>query len=272
MVLLAAATAGFFTTAVQAQPVSPADRWGFSITPYLWLPTIGGTLNYQAPPGSGGGPEVQVGPVDYLEALRFLLMISGEARKGRALIFTDVVYLNFSGEKSAVKTIDFGGSIVNSSGNVATSSSLKGGLWTLGGGYAVLTGRPVALEVFGGLRYFYLKASTDWQLELAVTGPGAGQTFPRAGSVSERADLWDGIVGVKGRVGLGSSHWSIPYYLDVGTGTSILTFQGMLGIAYTFQWIDVTLAYRYLYYDQKNDKLIQDMQFYGPALGVTFRF
>ena len=272
MILLAATTAVFFTTAARAQPVGPTDRWTFSVTPYLWLPNINGTLKYQVPPGTGGSPEVQVGPYDYLEALRFAMMISGEVRKGRGLIFTDLIYLDFSNEKSEVKTIDFGGSSVSSSGNVSTNSTLRGGAWTLAGGYAVLPGRPVALDVFGGLRYFGLHASTDWQLALAVTGPGGGQTFPRAGSVSERLDLWDGIVGVKGRVGLGSSHWSIPYYLDVGTGSSLLTFQGMLGIAYSFQWGDVTLAYRYLYYDQKDDELIQNMHFNGPALGVTFRF
>ena len=128
------------------------------------------------------------------------------------------------------------------------------------------------LDVFGGLRYFGLEASTDWQLTAAVTGPGGGQTFPRAGSISEREDLWDGIVGVKGRVWLGRSNWSIPYYLDVGTGSSSLTWQGMLGVAYSYKWVGVTLAYRHLYYDQKDDKLIQDMRFSGPALGVTFRF
>jgi hypothetical protein len=48
--------------------------------------------------------------------------------------------------------------------------------------------------------------------------------------------------------------------------------RAMLGIAYSFNWGDVTLAYRYLYYDVKDDKPIQDMRFYGPALGLTFRF
>ena len=271
LVLLAVTTAGFFPTAVQAQPVKPADRWEFSVTPYLWLPTISGTLNYQAPPGSGGGPQVQVGPIDYLEALRFVLMVTGEARKGGELMFTDIVYLSFAGEKSAVKAINFGGSIVNSSANVSTTSSLRGGLWTLGLGYAIQTGRPVALDVFAGLRYFSIQASTDWQLTLAVAGPGAGQNFPQTGSASDHEELWDGIVGVKGRVGLGSQ-WSIPYYLDVGTGSSILTWQGMTGLAYSFKWGDVTLNYRYLSYNTNNQKFIDNMQFYGPALGVTFRF
>jgi len=128
------------------------------------------------------------------------------------------------------------------------------------------------LDVFGGVRYFSLEASTDWQLAVAITGPGGGQTFPRTGSISEGSHLWDGIVGVRGRVLLGSSDWSIPYYLDVGASSSNWTWQGMLGIAYSFKWGGVTLAYRNLYYDQNNDKLIQDLRFTGPALGLTFRF
>jgi hypothetical protein len=248
-------------------------RWTFSVTPYLWLPNIDGTLKYNVPPGAGGGPEVKVGPNDYLEALSFAMMISGEARRNRWAVFTDLIYLDFSSEKSSVKTIDFGGSSVSSGVNVSTSSSLSGTVWTLGGGYAALTGRPLALDVFGGLRYFSLKASTDWQLAAAVTGPGGGQTFPRAGSISESLDLWDGIVGVKGRVGIGSSNWSIPYYLDLGTGSSSLTWQGILGAAYSYAaWGEVTLVYRHLYYDQKDDKLLQDMRFSGPTLGATFRF
>jgi hypothetical protein len=46
----------------------------------------------------------------------------------------------------------------------------------------------------------------------------------------------------------------------------------MAGIAYGFSWDGVQLVYRHLYYDQKDDKLAQNMRFSGPALGVTFRF
>jgi hypothetical protein len=266
--LAALALGGPFGAAAQ----TPGDEWKFSITPYLWLPNIDGTLKYSVPPGAAGSPEVEVGPNDYLENLRFVIMISGEVRKSRWLAFTDFIYLDFSDEESSVKSINFGGDRVSSSANVSTESSFKGGAWTLGGGYAVLPGRPVELDVFGGLRYFGLKASADWQLTATVSGPGAGQSFPRTGSVSERLDLWDGIVGAKGRIWIGRSNWSIPYYFDIGTGSSSLTWQGMLGVAYTYDWIGVTLAYRHLYYDQKDDKLIQDMRFSGPALGVNFRF
>jgi hypothetical protein len=231
---------------LSAAAQTPGRQWTFSVTPYLWLPNIDGTLKYQVPSGASGSPEVRVGPNDYLEALRFAMMIAGEVRKDRWAVFTDVIYLDFSSEKSSVKSINFGGSLVSSSANVSTDSSLRGGVWTLGAGYAVLPGRPVDLDVFGGLRYFGLHASTDWQLTAAVTG--------------------------QGRVWLGRSNWSIPYYLDVGTGSSSLTWQGMVGVAYSFTWGGVTLAYRHLYYDQQGDKLVQDMRFSGPALGVTFRF
>jgi hypothetical protein len=267
-IIVALALCGPFSAAAQ----TPGSQWTFSITPYLWLPNVDGTLKYSIPPGAGGSPEVQVGPNSYLEALNMVMMISGEARKDRWSLFTDFIYLDFSNEKSSVKSVDFGGNFVNSGANVSTNSSLTGAAWMLGAGYAVLPGRPVDLDIFGGLRYFGLNASTDWQLALTVTGPRGGQTFPRVGSISERADLWDGIIGVKGRFWLGQSNWSIPYYLDMGMGSSSLTWQGLLGIAYTYKWIGATLAYRHLYYDMKTDKLIQDMRFSGPAIGVNFRF
>jgi len=271
-ILLVLMTVAILPGPAQAQYAAPADQWTFSITPYLWLPNINGTLKYTIPPGAGGSPDVETGPNNYLENLQAVIMISGEVRKERWSVFTDIIYLDFADQKSSVKSINFGGNLVSSSVNAVTSSSLRGATGTLAAGYAVVPGQVATLDVFGGLRYFGLKASTDWQLAAVVTGPGGGQTFPQAGGISERADLWDGIVGVKGRVRLGSSDWSIPYYLDAGTGSSTLTWQGMLAVAYAFKWGGVTLAYRNLYYDQKNDKLIQNFRFTGPALGVTFRF
>jgi hypothetical protein len=272
MVLLAAMTAAIFTAPAYAQSVAPADQWIFSITPYLWLPNVNGTLKYGIPPGAAGSPEVETGPNDYLENLQAVIMLSGEVRKDRWSVFTDVIYLAFGDEDSSVKAVDFGGSIVSSSLNLTTRTSLHGTAWTLGAGYEVLSDKTATLNLFGGLRYFDLAASTDWELTLDVSGPGGGQTFPRIGGVSREMELWDGIIGVKGRIPLGSSDWSVPYYLDIGTGSSSLTWQGMLGIAYSFKWGGVTLAYRDLYFDQKDDKFIQDLRFSGPALGATIRF
>jgi hypothetical protein len=272
MVLLVAIFAAIFAAPVHAQSAAPADQWKFSITPYLWLPNINGTLKYDIPPGAQGSPEVETGPNDYLQNLQSVIMLSGEVRMDRWSVFTDVIYLAFTDEESSVRSVNFGGDLVSSSLNLATSSSLRGTAWTLGAGYAVQTGHAVTLDVFGGLRYFSLQASTSWQLEGVISGPGGGQTFPRTGGISAGVDLWDGIIGVRGHAPLGSSKWSIPYYLDIGAGSSQLTWQGMLGVAYSFKWGEVTLAYRNLYYDQKDNKLLQNLRFDGPALGATFRF
>jgi hypothetical protein len=272
LLMLAAIFTPIFTAEAQAQSDAPIDQWKFSITPYLWLPNVNGTLKYSIPPSTGGSPEVETGPNNYLENLQAVIMISGDARKDKWSVFTDFIYLDFADQKSSVKAVDFGGSRVSSSLNLGTSSSLRGTAWTLGMGYAVQTGKAVTLDVFGGLRYFNLEVSTDWQLEAVITNPGGGQSFPRSGGISKRMELWDGVIGIRGRIPLGSSDWSIPYYLDLGTGSSNLTWQAMLGVAYSFKWGEVTLAYRDLYYDQKDDKLLQNMRFSGPALGATIRF
>jgi hypothetical protein len=44
------------------------------------------------------------------------------------------------------------------------------------------------------------------------------------------------------------------------------------GVGYGFNWGDITLTYRHLYYDQSGDKLIQNLAFSGPAVGVNFHF
>ena len=123
MVLLAAMAAFIFTAPAQAQSATPTNQWTFSITPYLWLPNVNGTLKYSIPPGAGGSPEVETGPNDYLQNLQAVIMLSGEARSDRWSVFTDIIYLSFSDEESSVKSVNFGGNFMSSSVNVATSSS-----------------------------------------------------------------------------------------------------------------------------------------------------
>ena len=256
-----------------AEAQDASDRWRFAVTPYLWLPTVDAKLKHSTPSGASASPEIEVSADDYLSNLDFAAMLSGEARKNRWSFFTDVVYLDMSADDSTVQAVNFGGTRVQTNLNVDTSSSLSGVAWTLAAGYEVVRAAEVTVDAFAGFRYFRLKASTNWQLAATITGPlGGSQVFPRSGSVSDSEDLFDGIVGIRGRIRLGESAWSIPFYVDVGGGSSDLTWQGVLAIAYAFSWGDVALAYRYLYYDQGGDELVQDLSLGGPALAVTFYF
>jgi hypothetical protein len=248
------------------------DHWTFALTPYVWLPNINGTLKYSVPPGATGSPDVSTGPNNYLQNLQHVLMLAGDARREKWSIHADAIYLDFADQASSVKSVNFGGPIVGTNLNSSTSSSLKGFLWSLDGAYAFVETPRLTLEALGGVRYLSIRASTDWQLSATVGGPGAGQVFPASGNISQRADLWDAIVGVRGQVRSDGGHWTIPYYLDAGTGSSRITWQALVGVAYAFGWGDVVLAYRTLSYDQSDDKLLQNFRFSGPAIGATFRF
>ncbi|RTZ48016.1 hypothetical protein EKL30_03315 [Candidimonas sp. SYP-B2681] len=241
------------------------DAWQFSVTPYLWGATVSGDSRFQVPRGSGNRVEVKSRPSDYLSSLDFAMMFSAEARKSRWGVLTDIVYLDISAGDSKVKSINGpqGRSVPIDTG---TKTELSGVIWQLGGFYNVINTPNASMDVLGGFRYFKVKASLDWQF----SGP-SGQ-LSRSGSRTQKEDLIDGIVGVKGRYRLGEGNWFIPYYLDVGAGSSSLTWQALVGLGYTMGWGDVELSYRHLYYDQGSNKLMQKFSFSGPTLSATFRF
>jgi hypothetical protein len=275
--LRAALTGAALLAPLAAAAQAPADRWTFSLMPYLWLPSVDGKLRYGPPPVNGGSANVSVDADTLLDNLDFAFMIYGEARKGRWLIATDYIYLDFSKADSAVRSVDFnpGPGRVNvstSSLNAGAQSSLRGDLWTLVGGYAAIEGPRASLDVVGGFRYLHISAETDWQLTATVNLPNSTLTFPRSGNAEKSDDIWAAIVGAKGRARLGASDWFVNYYADIGGGSSTFTWQGVLGVGYAFKWGDIIFDYRYLYYSQSGDKLIDNVSFGGFGLGANFRF
>ena len=68
--------------------------------------------------------------------------------------------------------------------------------------------------------------------------------------------VWDGIVGVRGQVRFAGGHWFVPYYADVGAGTSNWTWQALLGLGYRFDWGAVTLAWRALGYAGQSHQVL----------------
>ena len=113
------------------------------------------------------------------------------------------------------------------------------------------------------MRYF----SLDSDLSLRIDGPLPDELPTR--EYSGKGELWDGIVGVKGQYG---RKWYIPYYLDLGTGSSDFTWQAMTGFVYRWRWGGVFVVYRYLSFDEGDDGPIRDLSISGPAVGVNFRF
>jgi len=128
------------------------------------------------------------------------------------------------------------------------------------------------VDVFAGVRLFSIDVSTSWNLTAEITTPNGQELLAAQGSIGSDTDLWDGIVGVRGHIGLGDGKWSVPYHFDVGAGSSDLTWNAVAGLSRTFGWGDLVLVYRHLQYDEDSNGLLQDFSFSGPAFGAIFRF
>jgi hypothetical protein len=96
--------------------------------------------------------------------------------------------------------------------------------------------------------------------------------LPAQGRIADEQDYWDALIGIRGRAAIGESRWSLEYYLDMGPGSSDLTWQGLAGVTYTYGWGDLMLVYRHLIYDEGTDGLMNNFRFTGPAFGARFHF
>jgi hypothetical protein len=237
----------------QVEAGETEDRWQFAAQLYLWGASIGGETR------SGTGISVEL--EDLLKNLEMVFMGSFEARKGKWLLLTDAIYLDLSGSETLTVSIPIGPGIP-----VTTSGRLDLASWVvhLAGGYNLLTNGKSTLDLIAGARYLDLDA--DVFLGLEGLGPGQSINF----SVSE--SIWDGIVGVKGRVALGE-RWFLPYYLDIGAGDSDFTWQAAAGVSFQVaKWVDIGLVYRHLEWEFESGSLINDFDISGPAFGASFRF
>lgn len=273
--LLIAATAAATVSAHAAPPEGDSDHWQFAVAPYLWLPNVSGAFQFSGSSGTGGGNlDIGTGPDSYLSNLQFLLMLQAEASKGNWTIFADAIYLDFSHQDTTLTSVNgSGGNRVLVPRDVTTDvgSSLSGGLLQLAAGYHALRAPWGNVEPFGGLRYLNLSASAHWSLSSTFTQQGA--TLATQGSVAQTENLVDAIIGVRGRVNLSSNgRWYVPYYVDVGTGSSTYTVQASAGAAYAAKWGDIQLSYRYLTYQTDGSELIHRLTLKGPMLGAVFRF
>lgn len=247
-------------------------RWHFHAVPYLWLPALEASadVTLARPRGADG---VETGPVrlstkttpdNYLSDLNMAFMFMGEARKGPWSVYTDLLYTSFGNEKTRVRNRTGPAGFVSTDIDRTARTDLSATVWTLAGGYRAIERSTFELDLMAGFRYL----SMDSDLELSLQGTGG--RFSRQRKVSMDQDFWDGIIGLRGRVLFPGSDWFMPYYADVGTGGSNLTWQAMLGVGYRFDWGEVTLAYRALGYDfDRNDA---DLRLDGPGLAVGFRW
>jgi hypothetical protein len=140
----------------------------------------------------------------------------------------------------------------------------------VGGGRTVVRQSWGNVDAIVGMRYLGIKATLDASFSASVEGGPSVAPEIHASAVQ---NIFDGFAGMRGRLLLtGDGRWFMPYYLDVGAGSSRFTWQASGGVGYAAKWGDVSANYRYLAFYGSGDQLVQTLRFNGPSVNVTFRF
>ena len=210
-------------------------EWDWSI--YLWTASMGGN--------SASGVPFNLDFDQLWDFLTFGFMTTIGFRAGNLSFYSDFMYMSL--EKTGL----------NVTPAISLDSNVKSWIINPSIGYSLINSKEGRLDVIGGLRY--LRLSSD----LNLTG------IP---TISASESNWDAIIGLRGELAL-SDHWHVPAYVDIGLGNSDFTWQGAIGIGYRWNNFSLYAAWRYLYWDFKDDSLVMGkLDINGPIIGFNFRF
>ena len=227
------------------------NEWHGSISPYLWGVNVTGSLYYdQSKLGT-----TTMGTGQLLQDLNIGGMLFGELHKGNFGVMADLFYAKMTLNKSSVVgQVDLG-----------SKTTLETGIYTLAGTYTLHNTSNSYVDALAGVRILSLNATT--KISIADT--------PYSAVATMSSTIADPIVGVKGRFRIADTDYFVPFYVDVGGGSSStqVTSQQILGVGKAYEWGEATLAFKNLYYKQKSQSsATADLNMYGVIVGATFRF
>lgn len=233
-----------------AMPVAAVDSstsgdWQFAGEAYLWGASIGGR--------SAAGDDIDIDFDGLIDNLDMGLMATLAARKDKWSLYTDIVYLDVEDDQKSTALL------IGRPIQTDIDVELKGWIVTAAGGYSVIEADRHSLELLGGARYLWLEADLEFDL-------GATKL-----KYSDSGHIWDGIVGMRGKVEL-ADKWYLTGYLDAGAGDSDSTWQAKAALNYRFRKVDAVVGYRYLDWDFDDNDTFDDLNLSGPYAGVKFRF
>ena len=233
------------TETEEKQAAAQQDDWEFALSFYVWMPDIETT--------TASGHELEITFSDILDNLDMTLMTSFGARKDKWTFMTDVVYLH----------LNYSDNINIGSLLKVTDLHMKNVIVSPAASYEIMGGEKGSLQLLAGARFLWIELGLD--LETLPPLPSKKTDDDADG------DVWDGIVGVRGRLNL-TDRWFMPYRFDIGTGDSDKTWQAMGGFGYRFDKVKVLAIYRYMKWDFGNDSPMDDLKVYGPMVGAIYTF
>jgi hypothetical protein len=245
---------------------SLSDEWRFRVAPYMWAAKITGSATF---PVANTVP-FSMSFSEIIDHLKMTGMGTLEAQKGRWGAFTDIVYLNVGGTRTATRDGTIDGVPLPVGVTLNAGLDLKSWIWTLAVNYRLQATPEYEVDFFVGARYLSIEPRLTYDFSADV-GPFVGPA--RTGARTVKGQDWNAIGGFKGRVRFGANReWFIPYYVDVGGGESKFTWQAATGIGYAFSWGDAYATYRYLDFDFDSSSRIRDLTVKGPLVGVALRW
>ena len=265
------ATASLLSAPASAQSPQAGgmgEKWLLTATLYGWVTAIDSTVVF---PGDRGSSNVHVSINDVLNHLKMTFQGALDVHNGRWGMFTDIFYADLGGIKSKSRDFSIGNIGIPATATADLNLDIKTTIWTIAGEYRVLSDSAWTVDVLAGARMFKMEPTLGY----SITGELGPIVLPggRSGSKQTSVTDWDGIVGVKGRYVFGDERkWFAPFYADIGTGQSDLTWQLAGGIGYRFSWGDAFGMWRYMDYNFKSGKSVADASMNGPMLGVAFQW
>lgn len=233
-----------------------AQEWRLAVTPYIWVAFPQGDVTADSGPigGGGGGPfdrEVHASFDDV--SLTGAFTGSVDVGYGRFGVLGDLTYYEITADKNLAL-----GRLPDASGKVEISGTkgLIAGYWRA---YETETSQ---VDLLGGAHY------------LGIDADVAASTVNRSVAYSAEDDLWDPVVGVRGRTRL-SEHFGlsgIATYGGFGVSSDQL-YELQAYVTYRFNdLITAEAGYRYYSTKWEGDRLVYDASFSGPLIGLTFNF
>jgi len=235
---------------------------------YGWLPGVSLDTRINVPAIGGGEGTVQNrSDGNILDSLSGAFMVSGDVRFGDWGIYGDLAWVKFDNEDGHIRAFD--GQHIDA--DLKTQWDLKGGVFTFAGLYTLAHGGGSYTDLVFGGRYLWIKTNLKW--DFTATGGGGIIDIANSGKVGKDRNSADAIIGLRGNLAFGDGgRWYIPYYIDVGTGSSEWTTSANLGIGYLYDWGNIAFVWRDLRYKQGNDEFLRKLQLDGPSFNIGWQF
>ena len=234
----------------QTPAVSTSEPVEISLTPYLWISGLSGTLGLRGQSGS-----VDASFRDILENVKMGFTGEADVRAGRAVVMTDIAYFRLQTPGSLPAPID----------NVAdVQADTRQTTWTLNGGYRVVSTPATTVDALAGFRLYDFSVDLD----LLHTASNTQRT------IAEGDKTWiDPVIGVRLRQVVAPRVF-LSAVADVGGFgvSSDSTWQLYLGGGYQVnRRLLLAGGYRYQSVDYDRGGSLYDVANAGFLLGFRFR-